>query len=499
MSLKYLDSDTLIKLASLLQENSDLRENFQLIQKNIREYFTVDQIYLSMINPRTRNDIKTLIADGKLKEQSAYDNLQIDISSWIIHNNKSFYTQSLEEDPRFKNNRFKYYDIHSVIGIPLKFEGLIIGALILINTRDTEAFVRNDFLRAQKLATLISPYIYNVHQIEQFFNSSSQEKVLIKKYKKFGLIGKSQKFIELLHSTEAAAYCDVRVLLEGETGTGKELIARAIHKNSSRAKYRFVAVDCGAIPTELLESELFGHTAGAYTGATSNKKGLFEIAEKGTLFMDEIANLSMPMQSKLLRVLQAKEIRPLGSTETRDIDVRVIAASSKSLRSMVDNGKFREDLFYRLHVYPITVPSLQERHEDIPLLANYFLRDFNEKQRKNIDSIHPKIIELMLNYHWQGNIRELENLIERLVALTPAHLDVIDFSLIPEGFLKRAQTPTLRAENYQSLTNRLEEIEKGILEKTLSDQGWNQSAAARILRISESNIRYKIKKFDISK
>jgi len=493
------DTDGLFKLATTLQEKSDIKEILGLIKHSFQKYFRVDQLYLSMVNPKTRNEIKTPISQGIFGENSTNYKLQSDISHWIINQNKSFYTQDIKADPRFQSTRFESSNIQSVIGIPLKFEGLVIGALVLINTPNNEAFIRSDFLKAQKIATVISPYICNLQQIGQFFNTPSEDKVLLKKYENFGLIGESQKFIKLLHFTEAAAHCNVRVLLQGETGTGKDLVARAIHKNSSRAKHRFVAVDCGAIPTELLESELFGHTNGAFTGADSNKKGLFEIADQGTLFMDEISNLSLPMQSKLLRVLQAKEIRPLGATETRDIDVRIIAASSESLRSLVDIGKFREDLFYRLHVYPISVPKLSSRKTDIPVLANYFLKDFCLKQEKHFESFHPKIIDLMLNYNWPGNIRELENLIERLVTLAPSHGEVIDYSLVPEGFINRAKGQFNMDKDVQSLPDQLDEFERSLIKKTLVEKGWNQSAAARALQISESNIRYKIKKFDISK
>jgi len=494
-----IDTDRLIKLATTLQEKSDIKETLHLIKSSIQEYFSVDQLYLSMVNPKTRNEIKTPISQGKFGENSTNHKLQSDLSHWIIHQNKSFYTQNIKEDPRFQDNRFETSAIQSVIGIPLKFEGLVIGALVLIKISENEPFIRTDFLTAQKFATLISPYICNLQQIGQFFNAPSQDKVLLKKYREFGLIGESQKFIELLHFTEAAAHCDVRVLLQGETGTGKELIARAIHKNSARAKHRFVAVDCGAIPTELLESELFGHTNGAFTGAATNKKGLFEIADQGTLFMDEISNLPLPMQSKLLRVLQVKEIRPLGATDTREVDVRIIAAASDSLRSLVDRGEFREDLFYRLHVYPISVPQLSSRKTDIPLLSEYFLKEFSLRQEKQLDSIHPKIIELMLNYDWPGNIRELENLIERLVTLAPPHEEVIDYSLLPEGFFRRAQGQSNGEKDIQSLPDQLDEYEKQLIKKTLLEKDWNQSAAARALQISESNIRYKIKKFNLSR
>ena len=442
--------------------------------------------------------MKTLISEGKFNNQTVYYIVQHNICRWIIHHKKSFYTQNLVDDPRFKKNVLRNENVTSVIGVPLKCEGLVIGTLIFINNAEYAVFSREELREVQKFATLISPHLYNVQQVERFFNSSSNEEILLKKYQQIGLIGESQKFIELLHATEAAARCDVRVLLQGETGTGKELVARAIHKNSSRAQHRFVAVDCGAIPSELLESELFGHTAGAYTGASIDKKGLFEVADEGTLFIDEVSNLPLHMQSKLLRVLQGKELRRVGSAESRKIDVRIVAASSDSLRDLVDAGKFREDLFYRLHVYPIRVPTLHKRKDDIPILAEYFLQKFNKEQGKNIVALHPQVIEFMRNYRWKGNIRELENFIERLVTLASSEMDVIDFSLIPDGFLKRAQRPVAEKKDRQSLPEKLDDIEKRILKQTLAEHGWNQSAAARVLKISESSIRYKIKKYGIT-
>lgn len=492
-----INGDTLIALAAVIQEQSDIKDVFALIIKHVNEFFTTDHVFLSMVNPRTMSEIKTLISEGKFKNQETCQKVQFNITKWIMHHQKPFYTQNLIEDTRFKKSVLKDAGIQSVIGVPLKWEGLIIGALVFITGQETSGFNQADFREAQKIATLVSPYLYNIEQIERFFSSSSQEEILLTKYQKFGLIGKSQKFIELLHATEAAARCDVRVLLQGETGTGKEVVAKAIHKNSSRAKHRFVAIDCGAIPTELLESELFGHIAGAYTGANYNQKGLLEIADKGTLFMDEISNLPLPMQSKLLRVLQANEIRPLGSAEIHKIDVRIVAASSDSLWDLVNTGRFREDLFYRLHVFPIQVPTLRQRHDDIPRLAEYFLQRFTTEQQKNIIALHPKVIEFMLNYHWKGNIRELENFIERLVTLTPPERDLIDFGLIPEGFLHRARQNNRENEAQESLVARMHDIEKRILEQTLTKQDWNQSAAARVLKISESSIRYKMKKFGI--
>jgi DNA-binding NtrC family response regulator len=210
-------------------------------------------------------------------------------------------------------------------------------------------------------------------------------------------------WIEMLHAVEAAAKCDVRVLLDGKTGTGKELIARSIHNFSSRSDAPFVAIDCGAIPNNLIESELFGHKRGAFTGANTDRAGLFSEANHGTLFMDEINNLPFDMQSKLLRVLQEGEFRPVGSDKIVKTNVRIIAASSIPLKTMVDEKAFREDLFFRLHVYPIDIPDLKERQEDIPILANHFLSRYAKQQNKKTTHFHEEMTEFMKQQPWEGN------------------------------------------------------------------------------------------------
>ncbi|NIV72407.1 AAA domain-containing protein, partial [Candidatus Saccharibacteria bacterium] len=244
------------------------------------------------------------------------------------------------------------------------------------------AYVSESLNLLEKLAIITAPFINNVHKIQEYFQVSLPDSTLLSKYEALGLLGKSSQFMDLLRGIESAARCDVRVMLEGESGTGKELIARAIHKLSFRSKRPFIAIDCGAIPEHLIESELFGHVKGAFTGAVDDRKGLFEAANGGTIFMDEIANLPLDMQAKLLRVLQEGEIRPVGSNLSRKVDVRIISASSKKLRELLKNQSFREDLYYRLYVYPLQVPTLNERSEDIPLLANYFLNKYSQQQQK---------------------------------------------------------------------------------------------------------------------
>src|SRR5580700_4339445 len=231
------------------------------------------------------------------------------------------------------------------------------------------------------------------------------------------IIGTSPKMRELFDLVETIAPQSSRVLTTGESGTGKELIARAIHENSARAKAPFITINCGAFPETLLESELFGYMRGAFTGANDNRRGLFQAADGVTLFMDEIGNMSLAMQVKLFRVLQEGKVRPLGSTEELDVDVRVIAATNKDLEKAIAAGEFREDLFYRLSVIPMHVPALRERREDIPLLALHFLENFRKTMEKPIEGISPKAMSHLETYDWPGNVRELENTIERAVAL----------------------------------------------------------------------------------
>lgn len=308
-------------------------------------------------------------------------------------------------------------------------------------------------------------------------------------------------FIELLKAVEAAARCDVRVLLEGESGTGKELIAHAIHQFSGRNDYPFIAVDFGAIPANLLESELFGHIKGAFTGAVTERKGLFEECNQGTLFMDEISNLPLELQAKLMRVLQAGEIRPVGSNKTCKVDVRIISANSIPLHELVAKQQFRKDLFYRLHVYPIAVPSLEERQEDIPLLANHFLRKFASQQDKQVEAYHEEILDFMKLRRWSGNIRELENFVERLVTLA-AGKKLLDRKILPKDL--RNELNTLHSTQYdpalrKSLNERLSEYEEELIREELIANKWNQSRAARMLRISEQTLRYKMAKLGIIK
>jgi transcriptional regulator with PAS, ATPase and Fis domain len=292
------------------------------------------------------------------------------------------------------------------------------------------------------------------------------------------------------------------VLLEGRSGTGKELVAKAIHQNSQRNQNPFVAVDCGAIPTNIIESELFGHVKGAFTGANFDRKGLVLEANRGTLFLDEILNLPLDMQAKLLRFLQEGEVRPVGSNLSKKVDVRVITASSIPLKQLVHEQKFREDLYYRLYVYPISISDLTEREEDIPILANAFLYKFAKQQNKTIEKFHETILTYFKERQWEGNIRELENFVERLVTLLPMNVRVINFSNLPEPILeeiKKEKSEVVSENISKALEESVADYEAELIRQALENNHWNKSKAARVLKISEGTIRYKIEKLGISK
>jgi len=318
------------------------------------------------------------------------------------------------------------------------------------------------------------------------------------------IIGQSPKMKAIFDLIQTVAPQNSRVLITGESGTGKELVARAIHENSSRSSAPFITINCGAFPETLLESELFGYTKGAFTGANENRRGLFQASHGGTLFMDEIGNMNLAMQVKLYRVLQEGKVRPLGSTEEIDVDVRVIAATNKDLEKAIAAGEFREDLFYRLSVIPMHVPALRDRREDIPLLARHFLESFRNSMSKKIDSISPQAMRRLESYDWPGNVRELENTIERAVALESG--PEISVAVLPDRVAgsAAAYSSALGQQNGIQLQDDgidfekvIAETEKRYLQAALEKAGGVRTQAAELLKISYRSFRHYAKKHEL--
>ena len=307
------------------------------------------------------------------------------------------------------------------------------------------------------------------------------------------IITKNEKFRGVLRKVEQGASTDASVLILGETGTGKELIARAIHNISERIERPLVKVNCAALPANLIESELFGHEKGAFTGALSRKIGRFELADKGTIFLDEVGDLPLDLQSKLLRVLQEGEFERLGNPVTLKVDVRIIAATNRNLTMEMKNGNFREDLYYRLNVFPIMVPPLRDRKDDIPLLVKYFTQKYSAKMGKKIENIPANVMDDLTAYYWPGNVRELENVIERAVILS------IDETLMPDELPKKSNTGSLEPEPESDSLSR---TEKNHITKILKENNWiidgPRGAAAR-LDMPASTLRDRMKKLGIKR
>jgi len=304
------------------------------------------------------------------------------------------------------------------------------------------------------------------------------------------IVGRSPELRRVLRQAEVVAPTDSGVLVQGETGTGKELIARAIHNLSARRGRPFVKLNCAAIPSGLLESELFGHEKGAFTGAIMRKAGRFEIADKGTLFLDEVGDIPLEVQPKLLRVLQEREFERLGSTRTQHVDVRVIAATHRDLKQMVENGQFRSDLYYRLHVFPLSVPPLRERREDIPLLIRHYVDKYARRMNRQIESIPAQSVEVITSYTWPGNVRELQNFIERAVILSPGPVLCPPLTeLIEAG---AAECP--------SKLSTLEEAEREHVARALRESNWvigGPNGAAARLGLKRTTLAYRIRKLNI--
>jgi DNA-binding NtrC family response regulator len=322
------------------------------------------------------------------------------------------------------------------------------------------------------------------------------KRALKQRYNFENIVGKSEAMLKIFDLVAQVAPSRSTVLLQGESGTGKEIIAKALHLNSPRRERSFVPVNTGSMPPDLLESTLFGHVKGAFTSAVASKKGLFEVADHGTLFLDEIGTMGLDMQSKILRVLQDRKFMHLGGVQEIQVDVRIIAATNVDLRQMVREGRFREDLFYRLNVIAIELPALRQRREDIPLLVEHFLKKYSEENERPKRRITPEALRPLVSYSWPGNVRELENVIERAVVLSS---DIeVGIDLMPDHIVGRGTpVPRLDADPGASLFEIMEDCERRIIIDMLEKCGWNQTEAAERFHVPLSTLNQKIKRLNI--
>ncbi|MDX1419040.1 MAG: sigma-54-dependent Fis family transcriptional regulator [Rubricoccaceae bacterium] len=377
--------------------------------------------------------------------------------------------------------------IQSIACVPLRIKARQIGAIYLDSVTQRGRFTREAVPFLRSFAHQAAVAIENAELYQSLRNENRHLRKEVQRAHGFdGIIGQSARMREVFETVTRVLDTDATVLLGGESGTGKELIARAIHYNGHRAKQPFVAIFCGSLPDELLESELFGHKKGAFTGAVADKKGLFEVADGGTIFLDEVGDLSPKLQTSLLRVLQEGEIKRVGDTAVRRVDVRVISATNKDLREEIAGRHFREDLYYRLNTIAIELPPLRQRRDDIPLLAAHFLDRFATGSRAHLRGFTPEALDTLKRYRWPGNVRELENTVERAAVMARGELIAPADLRLPEGEAGPSFDPELP----------LKEVERRHVEQALAHHEGNVSATARALGVSRRWLHYRLKEWE---
>ncbi len=489
--------DILVGLGASLQ----VEETLQRILDGALSLTGAHQGSVLLFNPAGQDEARTLLRQKETAGAGLDHYLNTLLAGWVSRHKRALLTHDLGATFGADLVPAKYRSVSSVLAVPLRLGDDVLGTLILVKLAG-ERFHERQLEPLTVLANLCAQYTANARLHETLFAETTRlRRQVLQKYAVHGILGRSAKMQEVFALLDQVIPTEGRVLLQGESGTGKELVARVLHYNGPRKRGPFVAVDCGAVPPTLLESELFGHLKGAFTGAHRDKKGLFEEAHGGTLFLDEIVNLPLEVQAKLLRAIEHGEIRPVGSTAVRKVDVRIIAAASDDLQKRVEQGRFREDLFYRLNVVTIDLPPLRERKEDIPLLATTFVERLAPKYNKAVQGFKPETMAALEAYNWPGNVRELENTIERMVILAAPDALHLGPELLP---------PHVRQQEMQHVLARLSEdaasdirsmkaaFEKFLVEQALRRHNGNRSAAARELGVSERAIRYKLRKYGLT-
>jgi Nif-specific regulatory protein len=455
---------------------------------------------MTLLNPIT-GELLIQAAHGMSQEEMGRGKYLIGegITGRVAETGEAMVVPQIEKEPLFLNrtqsrNRLTKTDI-SFICVPIKTGPKVLGTLSVDRLFSRDIAFQEDV----RLLSIISSMIAQGLKIQEMRkdekehllneNTTLKEK-LKERYSLFNMIGTSNKMTEVFRMTDTVASTDVTVLIRGESGTGKELVANAIHFNSSRASKPFVKLNCAALPDALVESELFGHERGAFTGATEQRRGRFESADGGTLFLDEIGTLNPTSQAKLLRILQQKEFERIGGNTTLSVDVRIVAATNKDLERSIEEGTFREDLYYRLNVFPLFIPPLRERKTDILLLSDHFIEKCNKRHQKNVRRISTPAIDMLMQYHWPGNVRELENCMERAVLFSTD--GVIHSYHLPPTLQTGERSGTVPSFSFEGALNNLE---RELVLDALKNSRGNMAKAARLLKTTERVVSYSVKKF----
>jgi len=494
--------ECLYAITKAIHASLDLRQSLYKVLDLLSERLGMNRGSITLLNKDT-GQIHIEVAHGisPTEQNRGRYKLGEGITGRVIESGRAMAVPRLDGDPFFldRTKARKKLDKSKVafLCVPVKEGGRVIGALSVDRTSEGENSFGDELRILSIISTLIAEKVSVLERINRETDELREENLrlrreLNRKYSFSNIIGNSRKMQEVFHLITQVAKSNANVLLLGESGTGKELVANAIHFNSLRAERPCIKVNCAALPSNLVEAELFGHEKGAFTGASRQKMGKFELANGGTIFLDEIGSLALESQGKLLRVLQERELERLGGTETLKVNVRLIAATNKDLSSAVEAGSFREDLFYRLNVYPIYLPALREREADILLLADYFLEKYAGEYKKDIKRISTPAIDALVQYHWPGNVRELESCIERAVLLCDDQ--VIHSYHLPPTLQTAKDTGTQQA---QSLEEAVDRFEREILIDALKTTRGNMRKAAHALNTTERIFGYKVRKYDI--
>ncbi|MFH2045516.1 MAG: sigma 54-interacting transcriptional regulator [Pseudomonadota bacterium] len=499
---KIEDVTMLYEISNALNEHLDLKKSLYKVLDILSTSMNMVRGTITILNPLS-NEINIEVAHGISK--SAVDNVKYKlgegITGRVIETGKDFSIAKISEEPLFLNRtasrkNSKNQEV-SFICVPVKKENQVIGALSVDRPYDEKYRLKEGTKLLSVIATMIARQVINLENInlekEQLRNENKRLKSeLENKYSITNITGNSSRMREVFQMISQVSKSNATVLVRGESGTGKELVANSIHYSSHRAKGPFVKVNCAALPTNLIESELFGHEKGAFTGAIKQKLGKFELANKGTIFLDEIGSINLDVQVNLLRVLQEKEFDRIGGHKTIKTDVRIIAATNKNLEQGVEDGTFRGDLYYRLNVFPIYMPPLRERKTDILLLADSFLEKYTKENKKDIRRFSTPSIDMLMAYHWPGNVRELENCIERAVLLCEEKT-IHSYHLPPtlQTGVESGTMPSL------SLEGSVENLEKEKIIDALKNTRGNCAQAAKVLKTTIRKFNYKAGKFNI--
>jgi len=490
--------ETLIEINNLINSNyTDVTALLTKIIESATRLTEGEASSLILVNPENNKLYFEIALGSKGKDVKKFSlKMGEGIAGWVAQNNKSLIVNDVESDKRFFADISKKigFPTSSILAVPMRVKNRCVGVIEIINKKGNRNFTDEDLWWLEVFSNQAAIAIQNARYYQKVREEILQLKDEIKSEKYFHtFIGESKAIKEKLDIAIRAAQSNSSILLLGESGVGKELFAEQIHLHSPRRDRPFIRVNCAALPEHLIESELFGHVKGAYTDASSDRRGRFELADTGTIFLDEIGDLPLSVQAKLLRVLQQKSFERVGSSETITVDVRIIAATNKDIEKEVAEGRFRADLYYRLNVLPIYIPPLRERKDDIPLLAEYFLNKFAKEVKKNIKGFSEEAMEVLLSYSWPGNIRELENAIERAVVITQ------DEYIKPDAFILQSFSKNEDIYAGKTLKEAVNLFKREFITSVLRQNGWKQTKTAKQLGIQRTYLSRLIKELEITK